>query len=73
MSAILPSEVPDEFREKPKGPKRLCSGLRYDLKRCILDSDCCKIVSNLVVSLKLLCEEKCQLSTIIIVPIFHKY
>lgn len=32
--------------EENKKPRKLCRGLRYDLKKCLLATDCCKIVST---------------------------
>lgn len=33
---------------KKKKPKKLCAGLRRDLKLCILETDCVKIVSSVL-------------------------
>ena len=40
--------MPHYFEEDElKQPQKACQGLRIDLKNCLLESDCCKIVSNI--------------------------
>ncbi len=45
--ALANSESTDQNQSQDinSKPKKLCSGLRYDLKKCLLATDCVKIVS----------------------------
>ena len=46
-SPVYSDKMPKYFEETPEEvkPKRMCDGLRNDLKTCLLECDCVKVVS----------------------------
>ena len=46
LTVLLADTMPKYYDEEDVKPKRACDGLRTDLKTCLVESDCVRLVSR---------------------------